>query len=117
MGATKHENDVKKFFSKEVLPLSKKMKTDGKVFFPTAFDANAPSYYIKRKKTTMTKADFEVAGLESYESFGKAVEEMWRAQGEPELAALAPWLARLSKELYAAEEQSGEVSPFIYVMF
>jgi len=117
MGATKKEGDVKKFFSKEALPLAKKMKAGGKAFFPTSFDAAAQTYYVKRQKTTMTKADFEVAGCDSFEAFEKALEEMWRSQGYPELAALAPGLAKLSKALYAAEEQSGEVSPFIYVMF
>ncbi len=117
MSATKKEGDVKKFFSKEVLPLSKKMTAEGKAFFPTGFEPDEQSYYIKRQKTTMAKEDFEVAGCDSFEAFEKALAAMWRSQGYPELAALAPGLAGLSKALYSAEEQTGEVSPFIYVMF
>jgi hypothetical protein len=42
---------------------------------------------------------------------------MWQGQGYPELAALAPDLARLAELLQAGEEPDAEVSPLIYVMF
>ncbi len=65
----------------------------------------------------MDPASFEVAGCNSFDSFEKALTDMWTSQGSPELAALAPTLSKLAKSIYLVEEQSEEVSPFIYVMF
>jgi hypothetical protein len=119
MSATKIHNtkESKQFFVKTVLPLAKKLRNEKKAFFPEKFDAGAPTYYIKRQKTTMDRNDFVVPGCESFKNLEKALVDMWQAQGHPELASLAPGLKKLAESLYSTEDTEGEVSPYIYVMF
>ena len=109
--------EVKRFFSEELMPLAEKLRDEGKSFFAISPDPAAKTYYIKREKTAMTPASFELPGCDSLDSFEKALADMWTSQGYPELAALAPTLAKLAHSIYSVEEQGGEVSPFIYVMF
>ena len=120
MSSTKADGaipEVKKFFFEELMPLAEKLRDEGKSFFAVRPDPAAKTYYIKRKKTAMDPASFEVAGCDSFDSFEKALADMWTSQGYPELAVLAPTLLKLTKSIYSVEEQSEEVSPFIYVMF
>jgi hypothetical protein len=117
MCPTKQTGEAGKFFKKMALPLAEKLGGEGKEFFPEKFDSAATTYYVRRKKTTMDKYDFIVRGCESYAGLENALTDMWQSQGYPELVELAPGLSKLAEKLYAAEDESGEVSPFIYVMF
>ena len=110
-------SSVRKFFLKELIPLAEQLRGEGKAFFPVKGDPGATTYYIQRDKTTMTPEDFEVVGCDAVEGFEEALIDLWRSQGYPQLTALAPTLSRLARSLYHVEEQTEEVSPFIYVMF
>ncbi len=81
------------------------------------FDPDLPSYYVERENRTMTPEQFEVAGLESPQRLGPALGEFWKKRRMPELAALAAGLSQLAGDLREVEEETDEVSPFIYVMF
>ncbi|MGH9391779.1 MAG: hypothetical protein ACRD1Z_19430, partial [Vicinamibacteria bacterium] len=47
----------------------------------------------------------------------EALRKLWEMQHLPELAALAGPLLELASQLETAEKESGDVSPFIYVMY
>jgi len=108
---------IRKFHAQELMPLAERLAKQGKTLFPTGADAKRASYYVKRAKTTMEKADFEVFGPGSIEDFQNALVQLWKQQGLPELAALAPGLAKIAESVYFREERDEEVSPFMYVMF
>jgi len=108
---------VDKVFHRELLPLAKKLRDDGKLFFQTCAVPGAGTYYRQREKTVFRKEDFELPGSESCIALEKALSEMWLAQGYLELAVLAPLFAQLAKSLHSIEAKDEEVSPFIYVMF
>ena len=110
-------SSVMKFFFKELMPLAEQLRGEGKAFFPLKGDPGAETYYIRRDKTTIAPEDFEVVGCDAVEGFQDALVDLWTSQGYPQLTALAPTLSRLARSLYRVEEQSEEVSPFIYVMF
>ncbi|MBL7124598.1 MAG: hypothetical protein ISS51_00680 [Dehalococcoidales bacterium] len=109
--------EVTRFFFEELMPLAKKLQDEGKAFFSVKPNPNAQTYYKKREKTIMHPESFEVVGCDSFDSFEEALIDMWTSQGYSELTKLAPTLLKLAKSLYFVEEQSEDISPFIYVMF
>jgi len=114
---TETETAVRTFFEQRLMPLALRMAAEGKPFFPMHPDPKLASYYKDRTQKGMKKEDFEVPACDGFEEFARGMAEMWRAQGHKELAELVPELAGLAKQLYSVEEQTEEVSPFIYVMF
>ena len=109
--------EVRRFFCKVLMPLARRLKYEGRVFFPVKADPQLQTYYVTRDKTAMVPEDFEMAGCDSIGDLEKALINMWTSQGCPELDTLAPALSGLAQSLYFAEEQNEEVSPFVYVMF
>ncbi|MFC1921400.1 hypothetical protein ACFLYQ_06735 [Chloroflexota bacterium] len=108
---------VRKFFLKELMPLAKKFRAEGRTLFPLKADPNVNTYYQKRERTRMSPKDFEVAGCSSSDSIEQALSDMWTAQGYPELTVLAPTLSKLAISLHSTDQPEEEVSTFIYVMF
>lgn len=108
---------VGKVFMKEVLPVSNLSKKREQAYFPLEPDPHSLTYYLEREQTAMTPEDFEVSGCESSEALEKALAELWNSQGNTELIPLAQTTVRLAEMLRECEEESQEVSPFIYVMF
>src|SRR3989442_2958936 len=105
--ARRTSSRVRKFFVDELMPLAKKLRGEGKTFFPVKGDTSAKTYYIKRDRTTMAPEDFEVVGCDAVENFEGAIVDLWRSQGYPELTGLAPTLSRLAESLYHVKEQIG----------
>jgi hypothetical protein len=89
----------------------------GREFFALRPDAAAESYYVEPTKRAMKPEDFELRASESIEAFVRELAALWSSEGREELAAMAPRLASLASELREDEQQSDDVSPFMYVMF
>ncbi len=105
------------FFNKEFVELADKLKRSGRAFLETRLDAKADSYYVTRTKRTMSKADFESAGCRSLESFPDDLTRLWKSKGCEDLLPLVPGMGKLARGLYNLQDQSEEVSPFVYVMY
>jgi hypothetical protein len=120
MNSTNNENSiqVKKFFFEELVPLAKKLhhKNDP-VFFHKKPDSAKDTYFIRRKIITMASKDFEAGGCSSPEDLKEALISLWVAEGHDELQTIAEAIIKLAGSAHYPEEQSSEVSPFIYVMF
>jgi len=108
---------IKKFFFSELLPVSRSLAKEEKVFFPKEPNYSLDTYYTIRHKITMFPKDFEIRGCNSMSNFEEELYKMWKSQGNIELLALSKSLSRLAELLYKIEEQNEEISPFIYVMF
>lgn len=108
---------LRAFFDDELMPLAARMKQDGVQFLDVKIDKGVDSYYINRKKRSMTRADFEWGGAELVETFANQIKEFWRGQGQDRLVTLVPTLEKLAVALQTNDEQDSEVSPFIYVMY
>jgi hypothetical protein len=113
----KAEDEARRFFQRELLPLREHLVTAANSFFATRFDPGLPSYFRARVQATLSAAEMELPECALPAELEQKLGAMWRAQGYPELAALAPSLARLAQLLSASAEPGEEVSPFIYVMF
>lgn len=120
MNSTRNEEltTVDQFFFEVLVPLAKTLHEKNALnFFHKKPDPAKETYFIRRKKGTMTPEDFEVDGCNSPEDLKKALVRLWSAEGRTELSMMADAIATLAKSIHHAEEQSSEVSPFIYVMF
>ena len=108
---------AKAFFERRLMPAAHALRARRGEPFPRTFDYAAATYYERRAKATMEPADFELPSIDSPQALSAALERFWKERSSPELARLAPDLAELAQEVRAGEEDSGEVSPFIYQMF
>jgi hypothetical protein len=105
------------FFREVLVPVALRERARGREFFSLRPDAAAESYYVEPTKRAMESEDFELRASESIEEFVRELAALWSSEGREELAAMAPRLAALASEVREDEEQSDDVSPFMYVMF
>lgn len=110
--------NAKEFFFDVLVPLANKLhhKSDP-IFFHKVPEPAKATYFVKRDKLTMTPEDFEAGTCNSPEDLKKALISLWTAEGYSELPIMADAIATLAESARHTEEQSSEVSPFIYVMF
>ncbi len=107
-------------FDQVLMPVSGRMHDAGEEAFPRKPDVSWLSYYVRRKRSSMTAADLGgIACVDGIE-FAQRLEAHWRALGRTELAALAGHFgtvaeaARLARKASAPERA---VSPYVYAMF
>lgn len=101
-----------KFFDKRLVPLADQLRARGVRFFAMGPDADAESFYLPANPM-----EPEFIELEGPAACEKALLELWERQGMAELAALAGPLMDLARHLEIREEEWGEISPFVYVMY
>lgn len=114
---TAKDRSASDFFREVLVPVALRERASGREFFALRPDAEAESYYVEPTKSLMRPEDFELRAGESVEEFVRELAALWASEGREELAAMAPRLAALAAELREDEEQSDDVSPFMYVMF
>jgi hypothetical protein len=111
---------IRKFFNKELMPLAESLQKEGGIFFALGPDPSANTYYIDRPRTKVSPADFEVEACNSGNNLKSSLIALWASQGYPQLSAIAPALCslvRVCHEVEMEEEQKGEISPSMYVLF
>jgi hypothetical protein len=98
------------FFTTQLVPAAQSLRARGVEFFPLGPDAGAPTYWRRREDA----GDY----LDSVDPAATAarLRELWTEH--PELVALVEPLLELAGTLARpADEQSPELSPFIYAMY
>jgi hypothetical protein len=78
--------------------------------FPLGAEPERSSWY----EGPPAEPDFTALGEAEIEA---ALRAQWTARGLPELAALAAPLLELAASLEVHEEQTPDISPFVYVMY
>lgn len=120
MNSTDPKNNlsmISKVFSEQLLPLAAQIKANKKDFFEKHGDPSRKTYYVQREQRTVNRDSFAPIGCETEGELSSALAKLWESQGYPELILLAQSFATLAVACRSDEEQSEEVSPFIYVMF
>lgn len=105
------------FFREVLIPVALRERATGREFFALRPDDEAESYYVEPTRSVMEPADFELRAAESVEEFVRELAALWSSEGREDLTAMAPRLAALASEVREDEEQTDDVSPFMYVMF
>ena len=108
---------INRFFDNELMPLADRLRGSAPGVFLAKVDPSAASYYVRRGRRTMSKADFEVAACADGAEFARRLAAHWNACGCQPLAALAPGLGRIADAVRVEEHDNADVSPFVYVMF
>src|SRR5262245_7117208 len=104
------ERAVRRFFHKRFVTAAEALRARGARFFPLGPEPDRDSWY----EGPPQEADFITLSESEVE---RALRERWEAQGLPELAALAGPLLALATSLEVHEEQTPDISPFVYVMY
>jgi hypothetical protein len=65
----------------------------------------------------MSKQDFEIGGHSTLENFATDLTEFWENNDNSNFCKLIPSLNEIANELYFIQDESEELSPYIYVMF
>ena len=104
------ERAIRSFFAERLVPAAERLRNRGVRFFALGPEADAASWYegppAEADFTTLAEAD--VAG---------ALRSRWEREQLPELAALATPLLELAASLEVHEEQTPDISPFVYTMY
>ena len=108
---------IQKFFEQELMLFAKELKQQQDVIPWVSLDFKAKTYYKSRKKTSMSKQDFEIGGHSTLETFAADLEVFWENNDDSKFCKMIPSLTELANELYFVEEESDKLSPNIYVMF
>jgi hypothetical protein len=103
------ERRIASAFHDHIEPAARQLRERGVRFFPLGPDDEA-SWYAQPP----TGPDF--FSLDP-EACGRALRERWQAQDLPELVALVDPLIELAGGLEIAEEDTPDISPFVYVMY
>ena len=104
------EQRLRRFFARKLVPAAQALQGRDVRFFPLGPDP-AESWYEDAPVGEPEFVEIEVEDCE------RMLREMWERDGTPELAALAADLMTLAREIEFDEEQSADVSPFMYVIY
>ena len=111
------DRDLERLFDREIMPLAARLKGEGIRFMETQLEKEALTYFVSRTNVEMTKANFESGGCTSPDGVEADLLRLWNRGKNDSLAGLAPEMARLARSLRQVEEETGDVSNFIYVMY
>lgn len=107
-------------FDEVLLPMAQRMRASGAQPFPLEPDVSWLSYYVRRKRASMTRADFTGASCVDVADLEQRLAAHWQALGRHELAAQAARFgdaASAAKALLATDAAEAELSPYVYAMF
>lgn len=107
-------------FDDVLLPIAQRMQERGVQAFPLEPDVSWLSYYVRRKRASMTRADFTGASCVDAADLQQRLAQHWQALGRDDLAASAARFgaaADAAQALMAADAPEAEVSPYVYAMF
>jgi len=107
------ERAAREFFQGVLSPLGRQLRVSRVVLADVAQRRAAESFY--EPAPVFGKGDFEVIVGGDPDTLQSSLLKQWK--DEPALHALARKLAELSGKIGTEVEHSGEVSPFVYVMF
>jgi hypothetical protein len=98
--------------------LGEDYRSRGVQLFPRSPDADSDSYFTARARIPVTRSSFERPSLASPDQLEKALWSLWKSEGYADLEQLAHRVAALSAKLRNNDDdQSPDVSPFVYAMY
>jgi hypothetical protein len=107
-------------FDEILMPIAQRMRDADVQPFPLEPDVSCLSYYVCRKRASMTRDDFTGASCTDVADLELRLAGHWQALGRHELAAHAARFgtaASFAKALLATNAPEAELSPYVYAMF
>lgn len=110
MNSTDDERRARHYFDTRIVPCAKRLAERGVRFFALGPTEHESTWYEEPPEQD-DFVELEPADLEA------ALHDHWQAQGYPELAELTSSLLALAEALEVKEQDSADISPFVYVMY
>ncbi|MES2149513.1 MAG: hypothetical protein V4508_06935 [Pseudomonadota bacterium] len=107
-------------FDQVLMPIAQRMRDVGVMPFPLQPDTSWLSYYVRRKRSLMSREDFIGASCMDSAGLAQCLAAHWQALGRQELAAQVGQFvaaAGAAQALLAEDTLSPELSPYVYAMF
>jgi hypothetical protein len=107
-------------FDEVLMPMAQRLRDSGVQPFPLEPDVSWLSYYVRRKRAAMTRADFTGASCVDVADLELKLAAHWQAMGRQDLAAQVASVgaaARAAQALLKAEAPEAELNPYVYAMF
>lgn len=106
---------LQRFFEDELLPRAEALRRRSMTFFPLGPDDPAGGDGATGGwQGPPTWPDLSTA---EPSELARQLDELWQAQGLDELEGLAEKLGELALELEQGEDQSVDLSPYVYIMY
>jgi hypothetical protein len=116
MGSTKKRDELlATLFHDEIVPIGKACRLSGTRLLDMGPDPVRDSYYVRRTRTRMEPADFEL-DLATPEGVRAALGTLDLADGSPAITRLVERIIQLAPAFDELEDSSS-VSPYVYAMF
>lgn len=112
-----NDAQLRRLFRRDLTRITAHCRQEGFEVMAPGPDEDLESYYTPAPTRRMSKADFETGGAECVEHLEEALLRLWPESDRPQLAALASKIARVARSVRATDEQSSELSQFVYVMY
>lgn len=107
-------------FDEILMPLASRMRAEGEEAFPLKPDVSWLSYYVRRRRSVATAADFNTASCADPSEFEARLAAHWQSLGRTGLLPLAGQFASVAAMARArcmARTVQPELSPYVYAMF
>ena len=111
------EKQLRKLFKRDLMQIADFCQREGVQVLDPNPDPGMESYYITPAVEKMGKADFETGGATDVDHLEAALRDLWSEERCLVFAVLAERVAKLARSVRATEEQSSELSQFVYVMY
>ena len=112
---TRPEKSLAKLFDKEFARASRELSERGVELLSAGPDPSRDSYYVRRQKTTLEPADFEM-DLQDWDEVARRLTDQWTDGTADVGAKLSIKIIEMAPQ-FESVEQTEDVSPNIYVMF
>ena len=105
---------LQRFFEDQLLPRAEALRRRGVSLFPLGPDGSVAEKGTSGWHGPPTWPDLSTA---EPGDLARQLDALWRARDLPELEGLAEQLAELADELEQGEDQSADLSPYVYIMY
>lgn len=107
-------------FDEVLMPIGQRMRDAGAQVFPLAPDVSWLSYYVRRRRSSMTAPDFCSASCSDVAEFEVRLRAHWEALERHALAAQVGRFGEAARAALAAQANAPakeQPSPYVYAMF
>lgn len=104
------QEKLRRFHANKIVPAAESLHRRGVQFFDREATLGVLTWYEAPPKGP------DIVSVEASDC-GDALARMWQEQGFDELVRLAPELQAMAEEMEQEEDPSGDVSPFLYMMY
>ena len=111
---------IGQLFDDVLAPISARMRADGIAAFPLAPDYAWLSYYVRRKRSSMTREDFLGPSCADPADLERRLGAYWSALGRHELVSHVARFgeaAQTAQNVLRSARADPDLPPYVYAMF